>query len=183
MDVRNMIFESIDQCLLQNYSDYKASSDVINYQLRINIPINEINFQVERLDSLIRRFENKTILTLYRIVPLYVIENYNVGEIYCDSAFLSTSLDKLDKFRYIVDAQIAELRILCEAGTNMINMELNPQRSGNESEILLGRNSKFLITSKKEIIEYNDKLVYFDYDKKFAKATEKIVEFSLKTIV
>ena len=153
MDVKNMIFESIDQCLLPVYDGYKESSFRTNSQLRLNISLTQINFQVEKLDSLIRRFENKTILTLYRIVPLYVIENYNVGEIYCDSGFVSTSLDRFDNFWYISDPQIAVLRIFCEVGTNMITMELNPQRSGNESEILLGRNSKFLITSKKEIVE------------------------------
>jgi hypothetical protein len=72
---------------------------------------------------------------------------------------------------------------LCEVGTNMINMELYPNRSGNESEFLLLRNTRFLIISKWVLNKYNDRLEYLDYDRDFAEFTTKIVEFSLKTII
>jgi hypothetical protein len=183
MDILKMTYKTIEDSLIKDYDKYKCTSDSINHQLRANIPIEDINFQVKPFDSLIQKFETKIEIKLYRVLPLEFIEVFNVNDIYSDKGYFSTSIDRDNILQFCKYPRIAVIVVSCKPETHMINMELSETVSGNEGEYLLDRDSKFLIVDKREFNDYNEILEYFDGDKDCAINTQKLVEFSvLKTI-
>jgi hypothetical protein len=185
MDVDKMKFQDITENI---YNHYKYSSQTLNNELRnsnelihqiklFDLESNEFYFNVDEFDSLIHKFETNTERILYRIIPLEYIYYYQVGDIYCDKAFLSTSSNRADVINFMKYSEIAFLKITCKPGTHLINMELNPEKS-NENEFLLGRNTKFIIKGKKEINDHCDILKYSDFEEM---DVNKIIEYELET--
>lgn len=183
MDISKMTYKTIGASLVKDYNNYKCTSDEINNHLRANIPLENINFQVECFDSLIQKFETKTEIILYRVLPLEFIEEFNINDIYSDMAYFSTSIDRDNILQFCKYPRIAVIVVSCKPETHMINMELSDTVSGNETEYLLGRDSKFLIENKREFNDYNEILEYLDDDKYCAVNTQKLVEFSVRSIV
>ena len=173
-----MTYKTIENSLVKDYDNYKCTSDEINNQLRANIPLENINFQVECFDSLIQKFETKSEIILYRVLPLEFIEVFNVNDIYSDKGYFSTSIDRDNILQFCKYPRIAVIVVSCKSETHMINMELSDTVSGNEGEYLLGRDSNFLIVDKRAFNNYNEILEYFNGDKYCAINTQELVEFS-----
>ncbi|MDD4822001.1 MAG: ADP-ribosyltransferase [Bacteroidales bacterium] len=182
MEINKMKYEDIDNSLVEVYNSYKSSSFEINNKLRNNIPLENLSFQVECLDSLIQGFKTKDIVKLYRVLPLECIETCNINDTYSDKGYCSTSTDKDAALQFCKFKRIAIMEITCMPETHMINMELSKTVSGNECEVLLGRDSKFIISGKEVVKDNNKILDFFDGDKYYAINTKELVIFYVSTV-
>lgn len=177
-----MKIDTIDANLVADYNKYKVNSDQINAQLRGDVALENINFNVGLFDSLIQKYQTHIEVTLYRVMPLEYIEDYNVNDIYSDKAYLSTSRDRDNILQFCKYPQIAVLEVSCKPGSKMINMELSETVSGDEGEFLLARNSRFSVVRKNEYNNYDELLDYFNGDKDCANYIQKLVVFGVDRI-
>lgn len=178
MDVAEMIFEQLSPVEQQVFNSYKACSFDLNTSLRTGTIPDDVNI----LDELIYRYECSTVFTLYRAVPLYTIANQLNNNIYLDPAYLSCSRDKDSVYKFCTEEKMAILVIHCHAGTNMIDLNVNPQFSEDETEFLLPLNLRFTTTKTKELCSYDEICEYFDGDRWIADGIKHLIEFRLSIV-
>lgn len=92
--------------------------------------------------------------TVDKFVAPYISEGYLIYP-----AYMSTAVDENIIQRHWSgnwkNIPAALLCIECSAGTSALNLELNPSFGGHEQEILLPRNSKFIVKKVEEVTDRN----------------------------
>jgi len=178
MNVNLMKYGHLDDQEKSVFDEYKASSFKLNNDIRNG----NISMSVQILDSLISKYENVHDIVLYRAMPLYCIDEKQVGNIYQDITYLSCSLEKYSIFKFCTEKEMAVLQIYCPASTHMINMDVNPQFADDETEYLLTRNLPLEVNNRSDLTNNPDILEFFDYDRFIAGNISRLVIFEMIVI-
>lgn len=158
MNLSNHQFTSRERQILDLYKgnsphlEVMCFADHINRSLRQANPLDgEWGNAVEVLDSLIASAEPTEECTLHRATVDDYVTPYLDGSIYTYPAFMSTSSEPNAVQRHFAtrsrERPAAFLKINCPNGAKTLNMEINQAFGGLEYEVLLPRNSRFLIES------------------------------------
>ena len=147
------------------YENEHFFADHINKRLRENATL-EGNWKnaMETLDSLFEKMTSECEHTLYRATVDSFVQPYLNGAIYNYPAYMSTAKELAATPRHFANNHrqpvAALLEIHCPAGTPAINLEINHSYGGLEQEVLLPRNSKFMVRSVDEVTNINEMCQY-----------------------
>lgn len=110
------------------------------------------------MDSIIRMGTAEAETKLFRATFDDFVQPYIVGDIYQYPTYMSTSTDEFGLQRHWSGRHgrvPVLLKIICPAGTHMIDGEMNPSHGGYEAEVILGRGSRFQVLSTANILDFS----------------------------
>ncbi len=111
---------------------------------------------IQHLDSAIKKCKAVRDLTLYRATCSEDFDRFVQNDIFNDPSFASTSTDEksiANHFNNAFTKRPLKLIILCQSGTNLLDMELPNDTSVSENEILLPRKSRYKIVEELQPIK------------------------------
>lgn len=142
------------------FDKYKGNTDGFCYKLNDGLRLRnavEFNNDIETLDGIISINQSTEEITLHRATNECQVLPFIENDIYINPDYLSTTIDlERAQYHFTNPNNPVYITFICTVGTNMAPFEGNELFSNTESEMLLGRENFFSVTSNRVTNDKNE---------------------------